>query len=362
MVKKYSFILFLSFLIANAAAQNDTLLLITKKSDLTKTIQLKQQTFVKCWTKNHKLKGKIEKIGNSYILLDGKKVYCSQIKELSTLSTFGKVKRIAGNCAMWSCTGPFALFMLNKNTKDYTSFEYEFETVASAKIPDTLEKNGIRQLKNDSVNYVLKNRIDSLCRNYLKFNPSKLIGCEISFAYEYKFSGAHAFEFEAGYVFPSLVHDLFAYAYANKPSFSYKGINVSAGYKTYLKNDLPDFYIESVIGYKYAGFNKQWFYTGGLDAKADYPDVLFSNFKNMVYFSVRSGSRIEKGRKVIEPYAGIGIKLACNAVHYFNFRYSYAPGTVITYDGAPPEKYQPIKHGYVLYPFISFGFKIGLNY
>jgi len=352
----------LTFLIASAAAQNDTLLLITKKSDLTKAIQLKPYSFIKCWTKNHKYKGHIEKIGNGYLIIENTLVPCSQIKSLTTLTTFNRITRIAGGCVAFSCTGPFAFFMINRNKRVYDSFEWDFETVANSAIPDKMEQKSIQQSKNDSLNYAVKNRVDSICRQYVKFNASKLFGSEFCFGYEYKFSKVHAFEIEAGYVFPSMIQNLFAYAYAAKPSFSYQGINISLGYKTYLNDNNSNFYIEPLIGYKYAGFNQMWYYTGGMEAKADYPDVLFSNFKNMIYFSIKSGNIIRKGRKIIEPYAGFGIKAAYNNANYISYKYSYAQGTVITHDGAPPEKFQPIKPGFVVYPFISFGCKIGMNY
>lgn len=361
-MKKHICILILSFLFFNAFAQSDTLLLLTKKSDLTKAKQLEPYNFVKCWTKNHKYKGHIEKIGDGYFVIEGKIVPCSQIKSLTTQTTFDKIKRIAGGCLAFSCSGPFAFLMIHKNERIYDSFEWDFETVAKAALPDKMEQKSIQQTKNDSVNYEVKKRVDSLCPHYVKFNVSKFFGSEFNFGYEYKFSKDHALEIEAGYVFSSPIHNLFANAYVNKPSFSYQGINISIGYKTYLKDNTSNFYIEPLIGYKYAGFNPQWFYTGGVEAKADYPDILFSNFKNMVYFSIRSGNIIRRGRKIVEPYAGFGIKAAYNNVHYISYKYSYAQGTVVTHDGAPPEKYQPIKHGFILYPFFSFGCKIGMNY
>jgi hypothetical protein len=361
-LKKHICILFLFFLFANAVAQSDTLLLITKKTDLTKAVQLEPYSFIKCWTKNHKYKGRIERIGNNYFVIEGKIVPCSQIKTLTTLTTFDKIKRIAGGCLAFSCSGPFAFFMINKNKKVYDSFEWEFETVAKASLPDKMEQKSIQQSKNDSINYAVKNKVDSICRHYVKFNASKFFSSEFNVGYEYKFSKDHAFEIEAGYVFPNMFLNVFANAYAGKPSFSYQGINISLGYKTYLKENTSNFYIEPLIGYKYAAFNPLWYYTGGMEAKADYPDVLLSNFKNMVYFSIRSGNIIRKGRKIIEPYAGFGIKAAYNNVHYISYKYSYAQGTVITLDGAPTEKYQPIKHGFILYPFFSIGCKIGMNY
>ena len=376
MKKYFLFTIFTLFFIKSFAQSDSTLILIGHNSLGGRLIDTSHN--LKIWRRNGRpvITGKLQHIGNQYIVLNDTKIHINDISKIKFIN-FRKQRTISNN---FGITGiilsaadlyifpPLDLILVPATVAAfvYKSRTYKINRWKLSTIP--YDKNQVITKYPRSkypAKYLIIDRTDSLLKNTLYFNPTKLLSNTISFSYEFNINKKAKLgnEIEAGYFCPLLKSDSISSFILNTiPNHYYKGFEASYTLKKYyysIKNKIIHLkYIGVNLLYKNMSFNNKWYY-GHTDSTLNY-DSYMSQKKNIIGISFRNGMTIKKDERTIEYYIGIGLKLAFNNAEYSNYKTTL---TNAVFNGAPPTAKKPsFDNGAYIYPFINFGVKYGFNW
>jgi len=376
-MKKNIFLILFSLFFIKSFAQSDTILILMGHNSLGGRL-IDTNHHVSIWQRHEKsmITGKIQYIGNQNIILNDTRIPVYDISKIKFIN-FKRQRTISNNVGITgiilSTAGllffppadlilvPATVVSFVYKSRTYKINKWKLSTVTYDQ-SDVITKY---KWSRYPAKYLILNHTDTLNKNTIFINPTKLLDNTISFSYEFNKNNKAKLghEIEAGYFYPLIKIDSIAsYIFKTIPNYYYHGFEASYTLKKYyysIKNNIISLkYIGVNLLYKNMSFDNRWVF-GHADSAYNY-DSYMSQKKNIFGISLRNGMTVKKDDKTIEYYIGLGLKFAYNRATYYCYKTTL---TNAIYNGAPPNNEKPFDdNGFHIYPYISFGIKYGFSW
>jgi hypothetical protein len=209
-----------------------------------------------------------------------------------------------------------------------------------------------------------KNNSDSVTNHgsvkIIKINPGQVFFSEIPVSFEYFYKQRSSIQFQLGYIFP-LNEELPPILLFE--SMGQNGDATSEGLFSYMTSPYNNyglsFRIELREYKRYLYYAPQFIYKYCFYKEAAFPiysnritvDQTESKFSNIFGLGFIIGRQFEAGKMVFDGYSGVGLRVRSISV------------TILKIVDPPrPDKYPNSKENFTsFYPFINFGFRIGIK-